>query len=137
MIEKFEGLRLSAYLDSVGIPTIGVGHTSGVHLGETITAEDADNILAIDLHHAEQAIYNYVTVELDQNQFDALASLIFNIGGGAFSKSTLLKLLNGGDEVGAANQFLAWNKAGGKVLDGLTRRRAAERELFLAPRETK
>ncbi len=104
-------------------------------MGTTITAEEADDFLALDLHAAEQAIYNYVTVELGQNQFDALAALIFNIGGGAFKKSTILKRLNTGSYVGAAEAWIdpqyIFNKAGGKVLAGLTRRRQAEHDLFV------
>ena len=100
----------------------------------TITPEEADEFLAVDLHHgAEQVIYNTVHVHLDQNQFDALASLIFNIGGGAFAKSTVLKLLNQEDYLGAANAFLMWDKTGGTVNKGLANRRAAERALFLLP----
>jgi lysozyme len=133
LIKQFEGVRLTAYRDSVGILTIGVGHTANVFENETITPQEADEFLAIDLHNAEQAIHNNVKVPLNQNQFDALSSLIFNIGGGAFAKSTLLRLLNQGDYLGAASQFLVWNKTGGVESKGLTNRRYAERDLFMTP----
>lgn len=133
LIESHEGLRLTAYKDSVGIPTIGYGHTSNVSLSDVITPEEADEFLAIDLHHAETAVYNAVKVPVTQNQFDAMVSLAFNIGGGAFSKSTLVRVLNQNDPLHAAAHFLDWNRAGGKVLDGLTNRRESEMKLFLTP----
>jgi lysozyme len=133
LIKQFEGVRLTSYRDVVGILTIGVGHTANVFENETITPQEADEFLAIDLHNAERAILNNVKVPLNQNQFDALSSFIFNIGGGAFSKSTLLKLLNQGDYLGAASQFLAWDMAGGQEQKGLKNRRYAERDLFMTP----
>lgn len=133
LIKRFEGVRLTAYKDAVGIVTIGAGHTSNVSLSDTITPEEADEFLAIDLHHAETAVYNAIKVPVNQNQFDALVSLTFNIGGGAFGHSTLVRVLNQNDPLHAAEQFLVWNKAGGHVIDGLTKRREAERELFLTP----
>lgn len=134
MIESFEGLRLSAYRDSVGIPTIGYGHTADVHDGDVITQEQADDFLAVDLHQAETALYKALWgVALTQNQFDALVSLTYNIGGGAFKKSTIVKKILERDMEGAADHFLDWNKAGGKVVQGLANRRAAERALFLTP----
>ena len=122
LIETFEGLRLLAYLDQVGIPTVGYGHTGpDVHLGMTITPEEADEFLAVDLHHAEQVIYNTVHVHLDQNQFDSLASLIFNIGGGAFAKSTVLKPLNQGRlSRRLQNAFLMWDKHHGGTVNSAT-----------------
>lgn len=132
LIESFEGLRLTAYQDQRGIWTIGYGSTTDVYEGLTITQPEADDRLGIDLHNSEQAIYYYVKVPLTQNQFDALVSLIFNIGGGAFKNSTLLGLLNTGDELGAANQFLVWDKTGKEVNQGLLNRRIKERSLFLA-----
>lgn len=135
-IARREGCRLTAYFDSVGILTIGVGHTSAagapkVTKGLTISASEADAILSRDLALFENAVNNAVKVPLNQNEFDALVSLAFNIGGGAFAKSTLVRKLNAGDRQGAANQFSVWNKAGGKVLKGLVTRRAAERAQFL------
>lgn len=133
LIENFEGLRLTTYRDQRGIPTIGYGHTGAdVFEGQTITQEDADNLLAIDLHHAEQVIYNNVIDPLNQNEFDALVSLIYNIGGGAFKSSTLLKLLNAGDFLGASSQFLVWDKTNGVTNQGLLNRRNMERALFLS-----
>lgn len=139
-ITEREGLRLKAYQDSVGIWTIGVGHTSAagpptVTKGLNITAALADQILTRDLSIFEKAVNNSVTVPLKQNEFDALVSLAFNIGAGAFQRSTLVKELNKGNRYGAANQFLAWDKitVGGKkkALKGLTNRRKAERDQFL------
>lgn len=130
LIKRFEGLRLRAYDDGVGIPTIGYGHTKGVKLGMTITEEQAVQFLREDLHSAERDIDRLVTVHLCQHQFDALASLVFNIGGTAFRDSTLLRKLNAGDYAGAAAQFERWVHGGGKILPGLVRRRAAEKALF-------
>jgi lysozyme len=133
LIEQFEGLRLTAYQDQRGIWTIGYGHTGDVWPGETITQAQADDFLALDLHSAETAVFKAVkTAVLNQNQFDALVSLAYNIGGGAFSKSTLVSLLNQGAVAGAANQFLVWDKTNGVVNQGLLNRRMAERTLFLA-----
>ena len=135
-ITQREGKRLTAYKDSVGILTIGVGHTSAagtptVTAGLKITDKECDDILARDLHAVEKQVNDPVKVHLTQNQFDALVSFTFNVGGGAFKGSTLLKKLNAGDYAGAADQFLVWNKAGGKVLKGLTTRRESERKQFL------
>jgi lysozyme len=140
-ITEREGLRLKAYQDSVGIWTIGVGHTSAagpptVVKGMKITAALADQILTRDLAIFEKAVNEAVTVPLSQNEFDALVSFAFNVGAGAFQKSTLLKELNGGHRYGAANEFLKWDKitvnGKKKVLKGLTIRRKAEREQFLS-----
>ena len=135
LIIQFEGLKLQAYPDPAtgGDPwTIGVGHTGGVQAGDTCTEEQAREWLRNDAGTAERCINQSVQGNLAQNQFDALVSLIFNIGCGNFRKSTLLRMLNNGDDVGAAQQFLVWNKAAGKVMAGLTNRRQAERDLFLA-----
>lgn len=132
LVKQFEGCRLSAYLDSVGIPTIGVGHIHGVSMGDTITQDEADELLHGDLLITEEYVTKAVWAPLLQEEFDALVSLVFNIGGGAFQKSTLLRKLNAMDYDGAADAFLSWDKAGGNVIPGLARRRAAERELFLA-----
>jgi lysozyme len=135
-IAQREGNKLTAYKDSIGIWTIGVGHTAAAgnpapRAGMTITAAESDEILSRDLRLFEKAVRDAVTVPLAQHEFDALVSLAFNIGAGAFAKSTLVKKLNAGDRAGAANAFLSWNKAGGKVLKGLATRRAAERLQFL------
>ncbi|WP_322853093.1 lysozyme [Acinetobacter baumannii] len=130
------GTRFTAYDDGVGIWTIGIGTTvypNGVKVkkGDTCTPEQAKAYFKHDLAKFEKTVNESVTVPLTQNQFDALVSLTYNIGSGAFKGSTLLKLLNKGDYKGAADQFLVWNKAGGKVMKGLVRRREAERALFL------
>ncbi|UXO69971.1 lysozyme [Pantoea dispersa] len=131
LIKRFEGLRLEAYRDSVGIPTIGYGHTHGVKIGDVITGAQADDFLREDLKVAELTINTNAKVKLTQGQFDALASFVFNLGSGNFVKSTLLKKLNTGDYAGAADEFGKWVNAGGKKLPGLVKRRAAEREVFL------
>lgn len=128
-----EGERLKAYQDSVGIWTIGVGHTGFVDntpvvKGLTITQAKSREILQKDLNRFEKAINNSVEVPLNQHQFDALISLAFNIGEGAFLRSTLLKKLNISDFKGAAEQFLRWRNAGGKPI--LLSRRQREKRLF-------
>lgn len=128
-----EGEKLEAYLDSGGVWTIGVGHTRNVKEGDTITQEQSDRFLEDDLHTAENALRLFVNVPLNQHMFDALASLVFNIGVEAFRTSTLLKMLNLGLYKDAADQFLRWNKDNGVVVKGLTRRRESERKQFLEP----
>lgn len=139
-ISKWEGNILKAYKDSVGVWTIGVGHTSAagepkVVAGMTITATQSDEILSKDLADVEKQVLRVVKVPLTQNQFDMLVSFTFNVGGGALAGSTLLKKLNSKDYKGAADQFLSWNKGtiGGKKvpIQGLSNRRAAERKVFL------
>ena len=134
LIEAREGVRLKAYRDSVGIWTIGVGHTSAagppaVVPGLGITAAQASDILSQDLAQFERAVAQAVTVPLASHEFDALVSLAFNIGAGAFARSTLVRRLNAGDRAGAAEAFLMWANAGGKQV--LLRRRKAERRQFL------
>jgi len=130
LIKEFEGCRLSAYLDSVGVPTIGYGHTKDVRMGDTCTQAEADAWLAEDVKDAEQCVESEVTVPMTQHEFDALVSFTFNLGCGNLRKSTLLRLLNNSDYDGAALEFRRWDKAGGQVLAGLTRRRDAESRLF-------
>ena len=132
LITSFEGCRLTAYQDSVGVWTIGYGHTSGVYPGMTITEEEAIAFLRQDLKTAENAVNNNVTYGINQSQFDALVSFTFNVGTGNFTSSTLLMKLNAGDVNGAANEFDRWIYAGGQVLEGLVRRRAAEKQMFLS-----
>lgn len=132
-IVKEEGERLTAYQDSVGIWTIGVGHTGWVDSkpvarGMTITKEKSREILRKDLARFERTINEGVIPPLEQHQFDALVSLVFNIGEGAFRRSTLLKLLNRGDYIGASQQFLAWKNAGGRPI--LLPRRRREKAVF-------
>ncbi|CAK0778032.1 lysozyme [Gammaproteobacteria bacterium] len=133
LVKSFEGLRLTVYKDSAGKPTIGYGHLikSGENFAAGITEKQAELMLVADLVSAEEVVKRWVNVALTQGQFDALVSLVFNIGAGNLMKSTLLKKLNAGDVIGAADEFLRWNKAGGKVVEGLWRRRAAERGMFV------
>lgn len=134
-IKGFESLELKAYPDpgTGGKPwTIGWGHTKGVKPGDRITELEADAFLAEDLAVFELTVKSAVKVPITQNQFDALVSLAFNIGGANFAGSTLVKKLNAGDPIGAADQFPRWKFANGKEMRGLVRRRAAERELFLS-----
>lgn len=130
LTQQFEGCLLTAYQDSVGVWTIGFGHTAGVTPDMTCTVEQAQDWLAQDVNWAVQAASQYVTVPLTQGQFDALVDFTFNLGVGNLVHSTLLRKLNAGDYAGAADEFLKWNMAGGTVLAGLTRRRLAEQALF-------
>ena len=133
LIKSFEGLRLKAYPDPAtgGDPwTIGVGHTGpDVHPGLVITEAHADDLLRGDLIRFEDGVRKRCPV-ISQSQFDALVALSFNIGLGNFGMSTLLKKHNAGDHAGAANEFIRWNRANGKEMRGLTRRRLAEAELY-------
>lgn len=131
LIKRFEGCRLEAYLDCVGVPTIGYGHIKDVQIGQTITQEQAEEFLKEDLDTVEQSIPNLVKVSLTGNQFSALCSFCFNLGLHALAESTLLKKLNAGDIQGAANEFKKWDHAGGRANAGLLKRRLAERDLFL------
>lgn len=131
LIKEFEGLELKAYPDAVGVWTIGYGHTKTAVPGMVITEGEAEYLLKQDLVIFERCVQRYITVPLTQNQFDALVSFSFNLGCGSLQESTLRKKLNAGDYNGAANEFPRWNKAGGKVLRGLVRRREAERALFM------
>ena len=132
MTKSFEGLRLTAYQDVSGIWTVGYGHTGpGVCAGLTITEAEAEVYLRLDMLQAVVFVNHRVTVPLTQNQFDALVDFCFNAGCGNFEKSTLLRLVNGGQFVAAAAQFAQWNRAGGKEVAGLTRRRAAEAKVFM------
>jgi len=131
LIRQSEGLALKAYRCPAGRWTIGYGHTATAQPGQTITPREANELLAADLLTFEQLVEKLVKGPLTDNQFAALVSFVFNIGGAAFSKSTLLKRLNAGQTAAAADQFLLWTKAAGKELPGLVKRRAAERDLFL------
>jgi len=131
LIKVYEGLRLKAYQDSVGVWTIGYGHTNNVKPGDVLSDESqASGLLAFDLANAEAAVSRLVKVDLTDNQFAALVSFVFNLGSGNFAMSTLLKKINSGDMAGAAKEFKRWNRAGKKVLAGLVRRRDAEAALF-------
>jgi lysozyme len=130
LIKKFEGCELEAYKCAAGVWTKGYGSTKGVKEGDTITQEEADELLLHEMEEYEGYINDMVTVDLKQNQFDALVSWVFNLGSSNLSSSTLLNRLNNKmwDDVPA--QIKRWNKAGGKVLQGLIRRREAEALLF-------
>ena len=137
LIKQFEGCKLTAYQDSVGVWTIGYGWTQPVdgkpiRAGMTIKQETAERLLKTGLVSYESDVSRLVKVGLTQGQFDALVSFTYNLGARSLSTSTLLRKLNTGDYAGAADEFLRWNKAGGKVMNGLTRRREAERALFLS-----
>lgn len=130
LVKHFEGLYLNAYLCPAGVPTIGYGHTEGVKMGQTITAQRAEDFLAGDLASAAADVDRLVTVALNDDQRGALASFVFNLGAGNLASSTLLRKLNAGDYAGAAAEFGKWVNAGGRKLDGLVKRRAAEADLF-------
>ena len=134
LIQTFESFTSTAYKDWGGIWTCGWGHT-GPDVGPdtTCTEYQGSQWFIQDTHTAVNAVNRTIDVALNQNQFDALVSLCFNIGQGNFASSTLSRMLNKGDYLGAADQFLVWNHCGGQVSPGLTRRRLAEHDLFLAP----
>jgi len=137
IIKSFEGLELVAYQDSVGVWTIGYGHTSmagppDVYPGLVITEAEADRILRQDLDYFEQGVAAALTVATNSDQFSAMVSFAFNVGLTAFRDSTLLRKHNSGDFAGAADEFLRWVYAGGERLPGLERRRNAERALYLS-----
>ena len=131
LIRDFEGLRLSAYRDAVGVLTIGYGHTRGVKQGMVITKAQAEQFLADDLAPIE----HHLTADLGEDgvlqcQFDALCSFCFNLGIGAYMRSTLRKYVKAGRDADADREFAKWVHAGGRVLPGLVRRRRAEAELY-------
>jgi lysozyme len=130
LIQSFESLKLEAYQDQRVIWTIGWGHTPAAE-GDTCTPEQADAWFTADVSWACRAIMDLVDIALNQNQFDALVSFVFNVGRGSFAGSTLLKLLNARDIPGAAAQILEWDHTNGVVNLGLVRRRRAEQALFL------
>lgn len=141
LVKHFEGEHLQAYPDPAhgwSVPTIGYGHTNAmkppsVKRGDIWTPAQAEAVLKDDLARTWRLMEPYIKVKLNDNQKGALTSFTFNLGIGNFSKSTLLKKLNAGDFTGAANEFDRWVHAGGKKYNGLVRRRAAEKDLFLTP----
>lgn len=132
LTKGFEGYKLKAYRDGAGVWTVGVGHTGpGIVAGLVITDEQAESFLTNDLAKAEHAVNAHVTAPMTQNMFDALVDFTFNLGTGALAGSKLLKFLNAGDKMEAADQFQYWDHINGVVSAGLLRRRLAEKDLFL------
>ena len=130
LIKKFEGCELEAYRCAASVLTIGYGSTKDVKEGDSITQEEADALLLHEMNEYEGYVKDSVTVDLDQNQFDALVSWVFNLGPSNLKASTMLKVLNNKEFEEVPSQIKRWNKAGGKVLQGLIRRREAEALLF-------
>lgn len=133
-IKRWEGEKLTAYRDTAGILTIGVGHTSDAHLtvtpGLKISKQKSDELLTYDLLEAEQAVERFVKVPLNDTQFGVLVSFVFNLGVGAFYKSTLLKKLNKGDYASVPSELNKWVNSGGRKTPGLVTRRAQEGALW-------
>lgn len=133
LIQEFEGYSSVAYRDPIGIWTIGYGFIEGVQEGDRITKEQATDRLKRELVKYEQAVMQATGGGCNQNEFDALVSFAFNVGTDGMKKSSVIKAHRRGDKQAAARAFALWNKAGGKVWAGLTRRRAAEAALYLEP----
>lgn len=139
LIKEFEGFRAQTYDDGVGVLTIGYGTTAAADVGirprpgMTVTQEEAEWYLQKALTKFAQQIKPQIAAPINENEFAAFMSLAYNIGPTAFAKSSALRHFNAGDKAKAAKAILLWNKAGGKVLKGLVRRREAERKLFLTP----
>jgi lysozyme len=136
IIKEFEGLRLEAYRDAIGVLTIGYGTThirggSPIHGGAKISKKMAEEFLSNDMHKFEAGIGQHVLVNLNDNENAALISFTYNLGLGNLYHSHLLTYINHQDFTRAALEFRKWNHAGGKVIDGLTRRRKMEQELFM------
>jgi len=135
LIKSFEGFRATAYQDEAGVWTIGYGHTAGVtESSPAITEPQGELLLRADLQTAEESVEHFIGVDLNDNQFSALVSLVYNTGAAPLRR-TLGQKLNDGDYDGAAHEFQRWRRAGGMVSDGLVRRRKAEADLFMTPVE--
>tara|TARA_B100001059_G_C17748281_1_gene535620 strand:- start:268 stop:777 length:510 start_codon:yes stop_codon:yes gene_type:complete len=130
LIKKFEGCELEAYKCAAGVWTIGYGHIKTAVEGMKIDQATANELFDEEMGEYETYVNTAVNVPLSQNQFDALVSWVFNLGNGNLNASTMLKVINSGDHAGVPAQIKRWNKAGGKVLDGLIRRREAEALLY-------
>ena len=130
LIKHFEGCRLEAYLCSAGVPTIGYGHTRGVSMGDVIDQEGAEAHLIEDLEEFEGYVNDMVEIALKQHEFDAIVAWTFNLGPGNLKESTLLNRLNYGPLSDVPAQIQRWTRAGGQVLEGLVKRRAAEAALW-------
>ena len=138
VVKEFEGLRLDAYRCAAGVVTIGYGYTNragfgpGVKMGDRWTQKQAEDMLTLGLEVFAEEIAPHIKARTNDNEFGAMLSLAYNIGTGNFAKSTMLKRFNAGDKAGAAKAMMWWNKADGRVLNGLVRRREAERAMFLS-----
>lgn len=132
IIKEFEGFRARAYMCPAGVWTIGYGHTRGVKAGDVVTEQQATELLRNDAKEAEEVVTDLVKVELSQWQFDALVSLVYNIGSGNFCNSTIRRLINEGcdDEDRLRHAWCMWKRAGSRTLSGLIRRREKEFKLF-------
>jgi len=136
LVKKFEGSRLNAYLDSVNVPTIGYGATfyengNKVKIGDKISQQRADELLTYHLNLFAKGITPLITSKVNSNQFSALVSFAYNLGVGNLKNSTLLKKVNANpNDTSIRDEFIKWNRAGGNVLAGLTRRRNAEADLY-------
>jgi len=135
MILTFEGIRTAAYRDPVGIPTICAGHTEGVRIGQTATISECEALTQEDTEIAMAAVLRLSSVPLNQNELGAYTDFVYNVGAGAFARSTLLRKLNAGDRPGACKELLRWVYAGNpkRKLRGLEKRRQAEYELCMTP----
>ncbi len=135
IIKSCESLRLQSYLCPAGVWTIGYGHTQGVKPGQTITEAQAEKFLQEDIEQKERALDGLLSFRLNENQYSALVSWVYNLGEGNFAKSTLRKVINAdpNDREGIAREWLRWNKSGGKELRGLTIRRQMELDLYFTP----
>ena len=130
LIKFYEGLELEAYKCAAGVWTIGYGWTHDVKEGDTITEERAEELLREGIVQYENAVDDLVNVPLEQHQFDALVSWVYNLGRANLASSTLLKKVNAQEYAEVPEQIKRWNKAGGKVLEGLTKRRESEARLW-------
>jgi lysozyme len=131
LIKRFEGFKPMAYRDVGGVWTVGYGHTGpDVTEGLIITQQMAEVLLAADLRRFEICVENALHRDVNQEQFDALVSFAFNVGCGAFQKSTMLRHINAGDHDSAVAEFERWNKVGEREIEGLTRRRRAEADHY-------
>ena len=132
LIKAHEGLRLDAYLCPAGVPTIGYGHTGGVKPNDVITEQIAEKYFVDDLSDAENAINGH-NLKINQNQFDALVSFVYNVGQGNFERSTLLKKIKSNpNDLSIRNEFMRWIYADGKPLNGLKKRRKMEADLYFS-----
>ncbi len=132
LIRRFEGCRLKAYQDQVGVWTIGYGTTEGVHSGMVIDQQTAESLMEKDVQYRAQLLTEWITVPVSDNEMDAMISLAYNIGLHAFHRSHLLFNLNSGHpKLQVADNFLSWIYAGGRVNQGLVNRRGVERSTFL------